>query len=260
MEIIIKPIITEKATNDSELRNRYTFEVTKGVNKIQIKKAVQEKYNFDNLKVFASTGSPLSPSSYDWVYSNVKKDLQLSSISGGTDIVACFVHGNPCLHVKRGEIQCSSLGMDVQSWDDSGLRIFDLPGELVCINSFPSIPLGFWNDEDDKKFKEAYFEKYNNVWHHGDFVIETKDNSFIVEAKGAFNSQDRKKHKLIKVQHPELDIRFIFSNSKTKIGKKSLTTYGKWCDLNNFKYHCVQSTKIPFPKEWLEEIKNERRN
>ena len=90
-----------------------------------------------------------------------------------------------------------------------------------------------------------------------DFPI---NNSFIVEAKGAFNSQDRKKHKLIKAQRPELDIRFIFSNSKTKIGKKSLTTYGKWCELNNFKYHCVQSTKIPFPKEWLEEIKNERRN
>ena len=90
-----------------------------------------------------------------------------------------------------------------------------------------------------------------------DFPI---NNSFIVEAKGAFNSQDRKKHKLIKAQKPKLDIRFIFSNSKTKIGKKSLTTYGKWCELNNFKYHCVQSTKIPFPKEWLEEIKHERRN
>jgi len=90
-----------------------------------------------------------------------------------------------------------------------------------------------------------------------DFPI---NNSFIVEAKGAFNSQDRKKHKLIKAQHPKLDIRFIFSNSKTKIGKKSLTTYGKWCELNNFKYHCVQSTKTPFPKEWLEEIKHERRN
>ena len=151
------------------------------LNKLKIQP--NEKNNYDKLRVFASTGSPLAPKSYDWVYSNVKKDLQLSSISGGTDIVACFVHGNPCLPVKRGEIQCSSLGMDVQSWDDSGLRIFDLPGELVCINSFPSIPLGFWNDEDDKKFKEAYFEKYNNVWHHGDFVIETKDNSFIVEGR-----------------------------------------------------------------------------
>ena len=151
------------------------------LNKLKIQP--NEKNNFEKLRVFASTGSPLSPQSYDWVYSNVKKDLQLSSISGGTDIVACFVQGNPCLPVKRGEIQCSSLGMDVQSWDDSGLRILNLPGELVCINSFPSIPLGFWNDKDNKKFKEAYFEKYKNVWHHGDFVIETKDNSFIIEGR-----------------------------------------------------------------------------
>jgi len=85
-----------------------------------------------------------------------------------------------------------------------------------------------------------------------DFPINDR---FIVEAKGAFNSADRKKHKLIKEQHPELDIRFIFSNSKTKIGKKSLTTYGKWCDLFKFKYHCIQSTKQPFPQEWLNEIK-----
>ena len=85
-----------------------------------------------------------------------------------------------------------------------------------------------------------------------DFPINDR---FIVEAKGAFNSADRKKHKLIKEQHPELDIRFIFSNSKTKIGKKSLTTYGKWCELFKFKFHCIQSTKIPFPQEWLNEIK-----
>ena len=87
--------------------------------------------------------------------------------------------------------------------------------------------------------------------------------SFIIESKGAFNSQDRKKHKLIKEQHPELDIRFIFSNSKTKIGKKSKTTYGKWCDLFNFKYHCIASTKTPFPQDWLTEVKgkqNARRN
>ena len=151
------------------------------LNKIKIRP--NEKHSFNSLRVFASTGSPLAPKSYDWVYSNVKKDMQLSSISGGTDIVACFVHGNPCLPVKKGEIQCSSLGMDVQSWSDDGNRIFNKPGELVCTNSFPSIPLGFWNDEEDKRFKEAYFEKYNNIWHHGDFVIETDSNSFIVEGR-----------------------------------------------------------------------------
>ena len=151
------------------------------LNKLKIRP--NEKFNFDSLRVFASTGSPLAPKSYDWVYSNVKKDIQLSSISGGTDIVACFVHGNPCLPVKKGEIQCSSLGMDVQSWGDDGNRLFNQPGELVCTNSFPSIPLGFWNDKDDRRFKEAYFEKYNNIWHHGDFVIETDSNSFIVEGR-----------------------------------------------------------------------------
>ena len=151
------------------------------LNKLKIRP--NEKFNFDSLRVFASTGSPLAPKSYDWVYSNVKKDLQLSSISGGTDIVACFVHGNPCLPVKKGEIQCSSLGMDVQSWSDDGNRLFNQPGELVCTNSFPSIPLGFWNDKDDRRFREAYFEKYNNIWHHGDFVIETDSNSFIVEGR-----------------------------------------------------------------------------
>ena len=151
------------------------------LNKIKIKP--NEKHSFKSLRVFASTGSPLAPKSYDWVYSNVKKDIQLSSISGGTDIVACFVHGNPCLPVKKGEIQCSSLGMDVQSWSDNGDRLFNKPGELVCVNSFPSIPLGFWNDKKDKRFKKAYFEKYNNIWHHGDFVIETDSNSFIVEGR-----------------------------------------------------------------------------
>ena len=151
------------------------------LNKLKIRP--NEKFNFDSLRVFASTGSPLAPKSYDWVYSNIKKDIQLSSISGGTDIVACFVHGNPCLPVKKGEIQCSSLGMDVQSWSDDGNRLFNQPGELVCTNSFPSIPLGFWNDKDDKRFREAYFEKYNNIWHHGDFVIETDSNSFIVEGR-----------------------------------------------------------------------------
>ena len=151
------------------------------LNKIKIRP--NEKHSFNSLRVFASTGSPLAPKSYDWVYSNIKKDIQLSSISGGTDIVACFVHGNPCLPVKKGEIQCSSLGMDVQSWSDDGNRLFNKPGELVCTNSFPSIPLGFWNDDKDKRFKKAYFEKYNNIWHHGDFVIETDSNSFIVEGR-----------------------------------------------------------------------------
>ena len=142
-----------------------------------------EKYHLENLKVFASTGSPLAPESYDWVYGSVKKELQLSSISGGTDLVACFVHGNPCLPVRKGEIQCASLGMNVQAWDDNGERLIDKPGELVCTNSFPSMPIGFWGDKNDQKYKSSYFERYDNVWHHGDYIIETGSGSFIVEGR-----------------------------------------------------------------------------
>ena len=142
-----------------------------------------EKYRLENLKVFASTGSPLAPESYDWVYGSVKKELQLSSISGGTDLVACFVHGNPCLPVRKGEIQCASLGMNVQAWDDNGERLIDKPGELVCTNSFPSMPIGFWGEKNDQKYKSSYFERYDNVWHHGDYIIETGSGSFIVEGR-----------------------------------------------------------------------------
>ena len=109
--------------------------------------------------------------------------------------------------------------------------------------------------------KIVYFQPEIKKTYTPDFPIQ--NSQLVIETKGAFNSADRKKHKLIKEQHPELDIRFIFSNSKTKIGKKSQTTYGKWCNLFNFKYHCIQSTKKPFPDEWLTEIKgnkNARRN
>ena len=103
-----------------------------------------------------------------------------------------------------------------------------------------------------ESLKVTYFQPEVKKTYRPDFPI---NGSFIIETKGAFNSADRKKMKLVKKQNPELDIRFIFSNSKTKIGKKSLTTYGKWCDLFKFKYHCIQSTKQPFPEEWLNEIK-----
>ena len=103
-----------------------------------------------------------------------------------------------------------------------------------------------------ESFKVTYFQPEVKKTYRPDFPIK---GSFIIETKGAFNSADRKKTKLVKKQNPKLDIRFIFSNSKTKIGKKSLTTYGKWCELFGFKYHCIQSTKKPFPDEWLNEIK-----
>ena len=105
--------------------------------------------------------------------------------------------------------------------------------------------------------KIVYFQPAIKKTYTPDFPIKK---SFIVEAKGNFNSADRKKHKLIKLQHPNYDIRFIFSNSKTRIGKKSKTTYGKWCDLFGFKYHCIQSTKQNFPRNWLKEIRSKQQD
>ena len=140
-------------------------------------------FNLSNLRIIASTGSPLGPIGYDWVYSNVKEDVQLSSMSGGTDLVACFVGGNPCLPIFRGEIQCSILGMDTQSWDSLNNDIINEAGELVCVNPFPSMPIKFLNDKNDEKYEQAYFSKYPNVWHHGDFVIKTSRKTFIVEGR-----------------------------------------------------------------------------
>ena len=140
-------------------------------------------FNLSSLRVIASTGSPLGPLGYDWVYSNVKDNVQLSSMSGGTDLVACFVGGNPCLPVFRGEIQCAILGMDIQSWKSQNNDIINEAGELVCIKPFPSMPIEFLNDKDDEKYKKAYFTKYSNVWHHGDFVIKTNRETFIVEGR-----------------------------------------------------------------------------
>ena len=140
-------------------------------------------FNLSNLRIIASTGSPLGPIGYDWVYSNVKEDVQLSSMSGGTDLVACFVGGNPCLPIFRGEIQCSILGMDTQSWDSLNNDIINEAGELVCVNPFPSMPIKFLNDKNDEKYEQAYFTKYPNVWHHGDFVIKTSRKTFIVEGR-----------------------------------------------------------------------------
>ena len=140
-------------------------------------------FNLSSLRIIASTGSPLGPSGYDWVYSNVKDDVQLSSMSGGTDLVACFVGGNPCLPIFRGEIQCAILGMDTQSWGSLNNDIVNEAGELVCVNPFPSMPIKFLNDKNDEKYEQAYFTKYPNVWHHGDFIIKTDRKTFIVEGR-----------------------------------------------------------------------------
>jgi acetoacetyl-CoA synthetase len=132
------------------------------------------------LRAMFSTGSPLSPEGFDWVYREVKKDILLASISGGTDIVSCFVLGNPLLPVYRGEIQCRGLGMAVDVFNDEGQPVRSEKGELVCTRPFPAMPVGFWNDADGSKYRAAYFERFANVWCHGDFSELTTHDGVII--------------------------------------------------------------------------------
>jgi acetoacetyl-CoA synthetase len=132
------------------------------------------------LKVMLSTGSPLAPESFDYVYRHIKQDLCLSSISGGTDIVSCFALGCPIRPVWRGELQCRGLGMKVEVYDEAGRSVADKKGELVCTAPFPSMPVGFWNDPQNEKYRAAYFDRYPGVWHHGDYVQRTAHDGLII--------------------------------------------------------------------------------
>jgi acetoacetyl-CoA synthetase len=137
-------------------------------------------HKLSKLRTICSTGSPLSEDSFEYVYKNIKKDVHLASISGGTDIVSCFVLGNLYQPVYSGQIQNKGLGMDVRVFNEKGKSILNNKGELVCINPFPSMPLKFWNDPKDFKFEKAYFKKYKNIWHHGDYAKITKNNGFVI--------------------------------------------------------------------------------
>lgn len=137
-------------------------------------------HKLDQLRAIFSTGSPLAPESFDYVYRDVKSDICLSSISGGTDIISCFALGNPILPVVSGELQCVGLGMDVRIFDDNGTSVVNQKGELVCVNAFPSCPIGFWNDPDGTKFSAAYFERFEGVWAHGDYGEITDRGSMII--------------------------------------------------------------------------------
>jgi len=127
-------------------------------------------FELSALRAVLSTGSPLSEESFDFVYGDIKKDVLLASISGGTDIVSCFVLGNPVLPVYRGELQCRGLGMKVEAFDDRGRGVFNENGELVCTQAFPSMPVFFWNDPSGEKYHSAYFADYPGIWRHGDFI------------------------------------------------------------------------------------------
>jgi acetoacetyl-CoA synthetase len=139
-----------------------------------------QTHKLDRLRVMMSTGSPLAPEGFDYVYENVKRDINLASISGGTDIISTFVLGNPLLPVWRGEIQCRGLGMKVEVFNEDGKPVRGEKGELVCSAPFPSMPVGFWNDADGRKYRAAYFEKYPNVWCHGDYVELTEHDGMII--------------------------------------------------------------------------------
>ncbi len=139
-----------------------------------------DTHDLSSVRSILSTGSPLSPESFSYVYENIKQDVCLSSISGGTDILACFIGGNPVLPVYHGEIQCRLLGMAVEVFDDSGNPVRGDKGELVCTDVFPSMPIGFWNDEDGSKYHKAYFDRFDNVWCHGDFVALTDTGGMVV--------------------------------------------------------------------------------
>ncbi|HEU4787520.1 MAG TPA: acetoacetate--CoA ligase, partial [Gemmatimonadaceae bacterium] len=139
-----------------------------------------ETHDLSALDAILSTGSPLAAHSFDYVYSQVKQDVRLSSISGGTDIISCFAGGNPLGPVYRGELQARSLGMKVEIFDEQGSPAVGQPGELVCTAPFPSMPVSFWNDPDSAKYRAAYFETYPNVWRHGDWAELTTHGGVII--------------------------------------------------------------------------------
>jgi acetoacetyl-CoA synthetase len=142
--------------------------------------APRGQHSLPELRSILSTGSPLSPASFDYVYAQVKNDVQLASIAGGTDLISCFALGNPLLPVRRGELQCRGLGMKVEVFTAEGRSVRGEKGELVCTAPFPSMPIGFWNDDDGRKYRAAYFERFPNVWHHGDYAEITPHDGVVI--------------------------------------------------------------------------------
>jgi acetoacetyl-CoA synthetase len=138
------------------------------------------RHDLKGLRTLLSTGSPLAPEQFDFVADAVGPDVQVASISGGTDIVSCFALGNPLLPVYRGELQCRGLGMKVEVWDDDGRPVTGERGELVCTAPFPSMPVGFWNDPDGSRYRAAYFERFPGAWHHGDYAMLTERGGLVI--------------------------------------------------------------------------------
>ena len=146
-------------------------------------KTPTETHNLKSLRVVLSTGSPLSPGSFDYVYQSINDSVCLSSISGGTDIISCFVLGSPILPVYRGEIQSRGLGLAVEIWDNDANSIIEEKGDLVCVKPFPCAPIGFWNDADGSKYRQAYFSRWPNIWAHGDYGEITANNGIVIHGR-----------------------------------------------------------------------------
>jgi acetoacetyl-CoA synthetase len=143
----------------------------------------RDDFDLSSMKCVLSTGSPLAPASFDYVYDAIAPDVQLSSITGGTDIISCFAAGNPVLPVRRGELQCLALGMAVEIFDVDGRSVIGESGELVCTRPFPSMPVGFWNDPQNSKYHAAYFERFPGVWAHGDYAEITGSGGMIIHGR-----------------------------------------------------------------------------
>ncbi|MBL4673499.1 MAG: acetoacetate--CoA ligase [Arenicella sp.] len=141
---------------------------------------IKQSHDFSTVRVMCSTGSPLVAESFDYVYNSIKDDIYLASISGGTDIISCFVLGDPSSDLYRGEIACKGLGMAIEIWDDDGQSIVEQKGELVCTKAFPSMPIYFWNDPQNQKYHAAYFERYDGIWAQGDYAEVTDHQGVVI--------------------------------------------------------------------------------
>lgn len=143
----------------------------------------RDDFDVSSVRTILSTGSPLAPESFDFVYDAIKSDVQLASIAGGTDLLGCFAAGSPILPVRRGELQCRGLGMAVDVFDETGNAVLEEKGELVCTKPFPSTPVGFWNDPDDARYRAAYFERFPGIWAHGDFAELKQSGGMIIHGR-----------------------------------------------------------------------------
>ena len=229
--------------------------------------------NFSDLKIITSTGSPLVKESFEYIYKNIKKDVHLASISGGTDVVGCLVLGNIFSDVYPGEIQGESLGIDVDIFDHKGKKIKINKGELVIKKPFPTMPIKFWNDPSDKKFKKAYFSKYKNIWHHGDYIQKTSNGGFIIlgrsdatlnpggvrigtaEIYRQVENIDFVKESLVVGQNWRDDVRiilFVVLNKKKKLNKKDIDFINnqirKGSSPKHVPYKIIETPEIPRTK------------